>query len=113
MYIGVPKEIKTYESRVGLTPSSVRELVVHGHHVMVQKNAGFAVDLDDDKYRAVGAEIIETAEEIFSKAEMIVKVKEPQQSELALLHDGQILFTYLHLNTPRALHKFFVIKKPI
>ncbi len=97
MRIGVPKEIKTHESRVGLTPSSVRELIVHGHHVMVQKNAGFAVDLDDDKYRDVGAEIIETAEEIFSKAEMVVKVKEPQPSELTLLHDEQILFTYLHL----------------
>ena len=97
MRIGVPKEIKIHESRVGLMPSSVRELVVHGHHVMVQKNAGLEVDLDDDKYRTAGAEIIETAEEIFSKAEMIVKVKEPQPSELALLHDEQILFTYLHL----------------
>lgn len=97
MRIGVPKEIKTHESRVGLTPSSVRELVVHGHHVMVQKKAGFKIDLDDDKYRAVGAEIVETAEEIFANAEMIVKVKELQSSEFALLREGQILFTYLHL----------------
>lgn len=97
MRIGVPKEIKTHESRIGLTPSSVRELVVHGHHVMVQKQAGFKIDLDDDKYRAVGAEIVETAEEIFANAEMIVKVKEPQSSEFALLREGQILFTYLHL----------------
>ncbi|MCH9639995.1 MAG: alanine dehydrogenase [Betaproteobacteria bacterium] len=97
MRIGVPKEIKTHESRVGLTPASVRELVVHGHQVMVQKNAGLKIDLDDDKYHAVGAEIIETAEEIFSSAEMIVKVKEPQPSEFTLLREGQILFTYLHL----------------
>ncbi|MDH5479684.1 MAG: alanine dehydrogenase, partial [Nitrosomonas sp.] len=97
MRIGVPKEIKIHESRVGLTPSSVRELVVHGHQVLVQKDAGFEIGLDDNKYRAVGAEIFETAEEIFAKAEMIVKVKEPQPSELTLLREEQILFTYLHL----------------
>jgi len=97
MLIGVPKEIKTHENRVGLTSSSVRELVLHGHQVMVQKNAGQAIGLDDDFYRTAGAEIVDTAEEIFSRAELIVKVKEPQAAELALLRPGQILFTYLHL----------------
>ncbi len=97
MRIGVPKEIKTHESRVGLTPAAVRELVANGHHVMVQKNAGFQIDLSDDKYRAAGAEIIDEPQEIYAKADLIVKVKEPQASELPLLRDGQVLFTYLHL----------------
>ncbi|SEN21566.1 alanine dehydrogenase [Nitrosomonas marina] len=97
MRIGVPKEIKTHENRVGLTPSSVRELTVHGHQVMIQKNAGLAIDLDDGRYQAAGAEIVETAEEIFARAELIVKVKEPQPEELKLLHADQTLFTYLHL----------------
>lgn len=97
MRIGVPKEIKTFESRVGLIPSSVRELVVHGHEVTVQKNAGFAIGLDDEKYRAAGAKVVASAKEVFADAEMIVKVKEPQPSELPLLRAEQILFTYLHL----------------
>ncbi|MCB1984237.1 MAG: alanine dehydrogenase [Burkholderiales bacterium] len=97
MKIGVPKEIKIHENRVGLTPTSVRELVVHGHQVMVQKNAGLAIDLDDSRYQAAGAEIVESAEEIYARAELIVKVKEPQSTELGLLRAGQILFTYLHL----------------
>ena len=97
MLIGVPKEIKLHEYRVGLTPSSVRELIVHGHQVMVQKNAGLQIDLGDEKYQAMGAEIVETAAEIYARAEMIVKVKEPQKSEIAMLNMGQILFTYLHL----------------
>lgn len=97
MLIGVPKEIKTQEFRVGLTPASVRELITHGHQVMVQNQAGFEIDLGNDNYIAAGAEIVETAEELFARAEIIVKVKEPQQSELALLREGQVLFTYLHL----------------
>ncbi len=97
MRIGVPKEIKTHESRVGLTPAAVRELAANGHHVMVQKNAGFQIDLSDDKYRAAGAEIIDEPQEIYAKADLIVKVKEPQASEIPLLRDGQVLFTYLHL----------------
>ena len=97
MRIGVPKEIKIHESRVGLTPAAVRELVAHGHHVMVQKNAGIQIDLSDDKYRNAGAEIVETPQEIYAKADLIVKVKEPQASELPLLRQGQVLFTYLHL----------------
>ncbi|SFQ03666.1 alanine dehydrogenase [Nitrosomonas cryotolerans] len=97
MFIGVPKETKTHEYRVGLTPASVRELIMRGHQVMVQKRAGFEIDLSDNKYEAVGAEIVETAEEIFARAELIVKVKELQKSELAMLRAGQVLFAYLHL----------------
>lgn len=105
MLIGVPKEIKVHEHRVGLTPSSVRELIVHGHQVLVQKNAGFEIDLGDEKYQAVGAEIVETAAEIYARAEMIVKVKEPQKSEIVMLNEGQILLTYLHLAAGPVLTK--------
>ncbi|MFZ5609317.1 MAG: alanine dehydrogenase [Pseudomonadota bacterium] len=97
MLIGVPKEIKTHEYRVGLTPASVRELIHNGHRVVVQKNAGFEIGLGDDDYRAAGAEIAGGAEEVFARADMIVKVKEPQASELKMLREGQILYTYLHL----------------
>ena len=105
MLIGVPKEIKAHEHRVGLTPSSVRNLIVHGHHVMIQKNAGLEIDLGDEKYQAVGAEIVETAAEIYARAEMIVKVKEPQESERVMLNEGQVLFTYLHLAVDSGLTK--------
>jgi alanine dehydrogenase len=97
MLVGVPKEIKNNEYRVGLTPPSVRELVAHGHKVMVQRNAGADIGLSDDQYLAAGASIVETAKEIFDRAEMIVKVKEPQPQECAMLREGQILYTYLHL----------------
>ncbi len=97
MLIGVPKEIKNHEYRVGLIPGNVRQLVVHGHQVIVQKNAGAAIGLTDDLYVAAGATIIETAEEIFARADMIVKVKEPQPAECKMLRPGQVLFTYLHL----------------
>jgi len=97
MLIGVPKEIKNHEYRVGLTPASVRELTGRGHDVIVQKNAGHAIDLTNEDYVAAGAKIIDTAEEIFAKADMIVKVKEPQANECKMLRDGQILYTYLHL----------------
>lgn len=97
MRIGVPKEIKIHESRVGLTPAAVRELVAHGHHVMVEKNAGIQIDLSDEKYRSAGAKIVDAPQEIYAKADLIVKVKEPQASELPLLREGQVLFTYLHL----------------
>jgi len=97
MRIGVPKEIKNHESRVGLTPTTVRELTTNGHQVMVQKNAGFQIDLSDDKYREAGAQIVDTLQEIYAQAELIVKVKEPQQSEIPLLREGQVIFTYLHL----------------
>lgn len=97
MLIGVPKEIKNHEYRVGLTPSSVRELVGHGHELIVQKNAGAGISLMDEDYIAAGATIIDTPEEIFARADMIVKVKEPQPNECKMLREGQILYTYLHL----------------
>jgi len=97
MLVGVPKEIKNREYRVGLTPASVRELVAGGHKVMVQHNAGYEIGFTNEMYTAVGAQIIATASEIFSAADMIVKVKEPQAVECAMLRPGQILYTYLHL----------------
>jgi alanine dehydrogenase len=95
--IGVPKEIKNNEYRVGLTPDSVLEFVAHGHEVMVETGAGAGIGSDDEVYRAAGARIVANAAEIFSTAEMVVKVKEPQAVERAMLRPGQILFTYLHL----------------
>ena len=92
MIIGVPKEIKNHEYRVGLTPRSVKELVRKGHKVMVQTNAGNGIGASDDDYSENGAQIIATAEEIFETAEMIVKVKEPQADERAMLREGQILY---------------------
>ncbi len=97
MLIGVPKEIKVHEYRIGLTPSSVRELVGHGHQVIVQRDGAQTIGLTNDMYEEAGAEIVDTAEEIFERADMIVKVKEPQPVETAMLREGQILFTYLHL----------------
>jgi alanine dehydrogenase len=97
MLIGVPKEIKSHEYRVGLTPASVREAVEHGHRVLVETGAGLGIRHDDADYERVGATIAPSADEIFDKAELIVKVKEPQPGECARLHRGQILFTYLHL----------------
>lgn len=97
MIIGVPKEIKNFEFRVGLIPSSVRELISFGHQVLIQKGAGEKIGFDDHAYELVGAVIIDTAEEIFAKSDMIIKVKEPQLNECQLLREGQIIFTYLHL----------------
>jgi alanine dehydrogenase len=97
MLIGVPKEIKNNEFRVGMTPTSVREAIAHGHQVIVETNAGVGIGRSDDDYRAQGVEITDTAEEIFARADMIVKVKEPQASERKQLREQQILFTYLHL----------------
>ena len=97
MLIGVLKEIKDQEYRVGLAPSSVRELVHHGHQVLVETQAGQGIGLTDADYEQVGAEIVSNPAEIFKRAEMIIKVKEPQLSECAQLNPGQVLFTYLHL----------------
>ena len=97
MRVGVPKEIKVHEYRVGLTPGAVREYVEHGHSVVVETNAGAGIGASDEVYRKAGAGIAETAAEIFANADMIVKVKEPQPREWPQLREGQILFTYLHL----------------
>ena len=97
MLIGVPKEIKTREFRVGLVPSSVAELVRLGHEVLIETQAGAGIGANDDEYKAVGATITATAADVFAKADMIVKVKEPQPSEWVQLSSNQILFTYLHL----------------
>ena len=97
MRVGCPKEIKNHEYRVGLTPGSVREHVAHGHEVLVETGAGAGIGADDNAYRAAGAQIARTAEEVFARSDMIVKVKEPQPSEWAQLRPDQILYTYLHL----------------
>ena len=97
MKIGVPKEIKNHEYRVGMIPASVRELVSHGHQVYVETYAGLGIGFTDDDYINAGASILPTAAAIYSTADMIVKVKEPQSVERAMLKEGQILFTYLHL----------------
>jgi alanine dehydrogenase len=97
MLIGVPKEIKNHEYRIGLTPASVRELTAHGHEVLVETNAGMGVGFPDTDYEKAGASIVSSAEAVFDRAEMIVKVKEPQPNECRMLRKGQTLFTYLHL----------------
>src|SRR5688572_12778410 len=97
MRVGVPKEIKNHEYRVGLTPSSVAELTAAGHDVIVETKAGTGIDFSDEDYVAVGARIAGTAAETFAAADMIVKVKEPQAQEIALLEPRHLLFTYLHL----------------
>ena len=97
MRIGLPKEIKNHEYRVGLTPASVRELCAHGHSVLVQSGAGAAIGLSDASYQSAGATLAADAAEVFAWADMIVKVKEPQPQECAMLRPGQILYTYLHL----------------
>ncbi|MCE9640817.1 MAG: alanine dehydrogenase [Betaproteobacteria bacterium] len=97
MLIGVPKEIKVHEYRVGMTPSSAREAVAHGHRVMVETRAGAGIGASDDDYRSAGAEIADSAADVFACADMIVKVKEPQAVERKMLREGQVLFTYLHL----------------
>jgi len=97
MKIGVPTEIKSHEYRVGLVPHSVRELTQLGHEVFVQHNAGLGIGIDDRAYQQAGASIVPTAEAVFTKTDLIIKVKEPQVQECRLLRPGQILFTYLHL----------------
>lgn len=101
MRIGVPKEIKAHEYRVGLLPAAVHEAVAHGHEVLVESGAAERQGVDDDDYRGAGATVVETAAEVFEKADLIVKVKEPQPQEIAQLRRGQTLFTYLHLAPDR------------
>ena len=103
MKVGTVKEIKTHEYRVGLVPASVRELVHHRHQVIVETDCGAGIGFDDDAYRQAGAEVLPTAAEVFAAADLIVKVKEPQPVECAMLREGQILFTYLHLAADETL----------
>ncbi len=97
MHIGVPKEIKVHEYRVGLIPANVRELVAHGHKVTIETNAGAGIGMMDEHYEAAGANIVATAADVFAAADMVVKVKEPLAPERKMLREGQVLFTYLHL----------------
>jgi alanine dehydrogenase len=97
MRVGVPREIKSNEHRVGLTPAGVRELKAHGHDILVQAGAGADIGLSDELYRKAGATLVKSARQVFDKAELVVKVKEPQPVECKMLGDGQLLFTYLHL----------------
>ncbi len=97
MKIGVPKEIKTLEFRVGMTPAGVRELVHDGHDVFVESNAGMGIGMSNADYVAAGAKVLDTAEDVFAESQLIVKVKEPQLNECAMLDKDQVLFTYLHL----------------
>ncbi len=102
MKIGVPKEIKSDEYRVGLTPAGARELATYGHQVVVEHNAAVDIGIADEVYRAAGAVVVDTAKDVFAAADMIVKVKEPQPNEIAMLRPDQVLFTYLHLAADKA-----------
>lgn len=111
MIIGIPKEIKNWENRVSLTPAGAKTLINSGHSVLVQADAGIGSGFTDDEYINVGAKIILTPEEIYKKADMIIKVKEPQESEYTFLREGQLLFTYLHLAVEPKLTKALLKKK--
>ena len=108
MLIGIPKEIKDHEYRVGATPAGVRELTNAGHQVLVQKGAGEGIDFSDAQYVAAGAKIAASAKDVYAKAEMILKVKEPQKSECAMIRKGQIIFSYLHLAAEPELTKMLI-----
>mgnify|MGYP001484708042 CR=1 FL=1 len=111
MLVGTVREIKNHEYRVGLTPESARELVAHGHEVMVETGAGEGIGSHDREYEAAGARIVSDAKTVFAEAEMVVKVKEPQPGETPLLRRGQVLFTYLHLAAERGLSLALLEKK--
>ena len=113
MKIGVPKEIKAQESRVGLTPISVQELTNHGHGVIIQDKAGFGAGFENSDYEKAGAKIVPSAGDIFNDSDMIVKVKEPLSNEVSMLRENQILFTYLHLSAAPDLTKGLVDSKSI
>ncbi len=108
MIIGIPKEIKNNENRVGMTPAGVRELVAHGHTVYVQHTAGEGSGFADSEYTAAGATILPTIGDVYASAEMIIKVKEPIEPEYKLVKKGQLLFTYFHFASDRALTEAMV-----
>ena len=113
MIIGVPKEIKLQEHRIGLTPDSVKTLADKGHEVLVQDNGGFEAGFSNEDYKNAGAKIIEKAEEIFKKAEIIVKVKEPQMNEVKMIREDQVIYTYLHLAAAKELTEGLIKTKSI
>ena len=113
MRIGVPKEIKPQENRIGLTPDSVKTLVSEGHEVLVENNGGFEAGFDNDQYKNAGAKIIKKAADIFNDAEIIVKVKEPQKVEVEMIKENQIVYTYLHLAAAKELTEGLIKSKSI
>ena len=113
MKIGVPKEIKPQENRIGLTPDSVKSLTSNGHEVLVENNGGFEAGFDNNQYKSSGAKIVEKAEDIFNDAEIIVKVKEPLSNEVKMIRENQIVFTYLHLAAAKELTQGLINSKSI
>ena len=113
MRIGVPKEIKPQENRIGLTPESVKILVSEGHEVLIENNGGFEAGFINEDYLKAGAKIINSPEEIFKKAELIVKVKEPQMNEVKMIREGQIIYTYFHLAAAKELTLGLIESKSI
>ena len=113
MRIGVPKEIKPQENRIGMTPDSVKTLVSEGHEVLVENNGGFEAGFDNDQYKNAGAKILEKAEDIFKESEIIVKVKEPLANEVKMIRENQIVFTYLHLAAAKELTQGLIDSKSI
>ena len=113
MKIGVPKEIKPQENRIGLTPDSVKSLTSNGHEVLVENNGGFEAGFDNDQYKSAGAKILQKAEDIFNDSEIIVKVKEPLSNEVKMIKENQIVFTYLHLAAAKELTQGLIDSKSI
>jgi len=113
MKIGVPKEIKPQENRIGLTPASVKTLVAEGHEVLVENNGGFEAGFENEQYINAGAKILDKAEDIFNDAEIIVKVKEPQKVEVDMIRENQIIYTYLHLAAAKELTEGLINAKSI
>ena len=103
MKIGIPKEIKPQENRIGLTPESVKVLVSDGHEVLVENNGGYEAGFYNEQYKSAGAKIIDSASDIFNDADIIVKVKEPLSNEVKMIRENQIVFTYLHLAAAKEL----------
>ena len=113
MKIGVPKEIKPQENRIGLTPESVKLLVSEGHEVLVENNGGYEAGFYNDEYKSVGAKIIEDASEIFNSSDIIVKVKEPMSNEVEMIRENQVIFTYLHLAAEKELTQGLIDSKSV
>src|SRR5690242_2662650 len=111
MKIGIPKEVKNHEYRVAITPIGVHELVKHGHDVVIQKEAGLGSQIPDEEYVAAGATMLDTADDVWGEAEMVMKVKEPIAEEYSRMREGQLLFTYLHLAADKPLTQELINRK--